>query len=90
MTIKYRAYNGEIERVEILRESTNTVYFADEVLGEIYHAIKGVDGYYCDTWDEAHERLKSLARGAVEFYEGNLERAQRELMRVEAMEQNNG
>lgn len=86
---KYRAYNGEIERVEILRESTNTVYIDDEVFGEIYCPKIGISGNYYDSWQEAQAYLLRRARGSVELYETDLERAQSELERVKAMEQNN-
>ena len=88
MKFKYRAWNDEIEKIEIERETKHFVVLA----------IKGFDGKnmreakdgfrrYFETWQEAHQYLIDACKRKLESAIGQVEYLEAKLQAIKDMEE---
>lgn len=80
--IKYKSghYGERIEKVEVIRETENSVW-----LGKHRTAKMSVYGCYFDTWDDAKQHLVDKAKRAVDGARDRLTVTLAELDRAKAL-----
>lgn len=83
--IKYRARFKEIEKVEVIRETSKFIFYIDDDRNEIRNK-KHTDWYdWFDTWEDAHSSLVKQAQINIDVLSKKLEIANELFIKVQEM-----
>ena len=88
MKFKYRAWNDEIEKIEIERETKHFVVLARKgFYGKNMREAKYGFRPYFDTWQEAHQYLLDACKRKLESAIGQVEYLEAKLQAIKDMEE---
>lgn len=87
MSIKYYAWLGRIERIEIIKESAKTVTLKSGISGERRSAKLSEDRGYFDTYQEAKQFLIDQATADLKQLYDQVDRLETKLAKIKEMQE---